>query len=266
LNDQTPTYATLSNKSISTTPYALEVINLHKHFGGVIALDGVSLWARHGEVTAIIGDNGAGKSTLIKCITGVITPDEGSITLDGQPVNFSRPEEAREMGIETVYQDLSLINDLSVYQNFFLGREKTRSFGPIHWLDRKHMRNMTAEALAELAINVPSPTARVRRLSGGQRQAIAVARAANWGKSLVIMDEPTASLGVQEMARVEKVITNLKDKGLPILLISHDMEQVIRLSQQIWILRGGRLAGGERTAEVSGERLVALITGAATLK
>ncbi|MHB1614225.1 MAG: ATP-binding cassette domain-containing protein [Actinomycetes bacterium] len=242
--------------------YALEVEGLTKRFGGVVALGGVSLWAKVGEVTAIVGDNGAGKSTLVKCVTGVQRPDEGTIRLAGRDMEFSSPEEAHRAGLETVYQDLSLVDDLTVVQNFFLGRERTHSFGPLRWLDRRTMGDEVAASLASLSVNVPSRDARVRRLSGGQRQAIAIARAASFGTRLVIMDEPTASLGVQETTRVEDVIRRLREQGVPILLISHDMTQVLRLTNRVWVLRGGRLAGGGRTEEFDNERLVSLITGA----
>ncbi|MHB8293835.1 MAG: ATP-binding cassette domain-containing protein [Acidimicrobiales bacterium] len=240
---------------------ALEVAGIAKSFGGLVALDSVSLWARAGQVTAIVGDNGAGKSTLIKCVTGVQRPDKGTIKISGREVVISRPEDARNAGIETVYQDLSLVDDLSVVQNFFLGREVTRSFGPFRWLDRKEMSQRVAASLSALSVNVPSPGARIRRLSGGQRQAIATARAAMFGSKLVIMDEPTASLGVQETARVEQVIRRLRDQGVSIVLISHDMRQVLRLADRVWVLRSGRLAGGGPAAGMTGDRLVALITG-----
>ncbi len=240
---------------------ALEVDDLTKSFGGIVALDGVSLWAARGEVTAIVGDNGAGKSTLIKCVTGIHRPERGTIRLAGHDVDLSNPEVARNAGVETVYQDLSLVDDLSVVQNFFLGREDTCSLGPLRWLDRRGMARRVAELLSLLSVNVPSPSARVRRLSGGQRQAIAIARAATFGSHLVIMDEPTASLGVQETVRVEDVICRLRDQGVPIILISHDMQQVLRLTDRVWVLRGGRLAGGGPTGGLDGEQLVALITG-----
>jgi simple sugar transport system ATP-binding protein len=242
--------------------YALEVRDLEKRFGGLAALRGVSLWARHSEVTAIVGDNGAGKSTLVKCVTGIHKPGAGRILLDGEELALSSPEEAREAGVETVYQDLSLVDDLSVAQNFFLGRERTRSLGPVRWLDRKSMSQAVTEALSTLAVNAPSPKARVRRLSGGQRQAIAIARSAAFGSKLVIMDEPTASLGVQETARVEETIRRLRARGVPIVLISHDMQQVLRLSDRVWVLRAGRVAGGGPASELDGDRLVGLITGA----
>jgi len=242
--------------------FAFEVVGLHKAFGGLAALAGVSLWGRPGEVTAIVGDNGAGKSTLIKCVTGVHRPDAGLMRLAGVDVTFDTPEHARSAGIETVYQDLSLVDDLTVTQNFFLGREELRTLGPLRWLDKRSMVRKVTLELEALSVNVPSPRARVRRLSGGQRQAIAISRAAHFGQRLVIMDEPTASLGVQETTRVEAIIRQLRDNGVPIVLVSHDMQQVVRLSDRVWVLRSGRLAGGGVTSSLDANRLVGLITGA----
>jgi D-xylose transport system ATP-binding protein len=238
----------------------LEVDAVTKAFGSVVALRGVSLSARAGEVTAIIGDNGAGKSTLIKCIAGVHRPDGGELRFDGEPVSFASPEEARRHGIETVYQNLALIEDLSVWQNLFLNRELTVA-GPAPLLNRREMRRRTASLLHDLDVDVPSVRARVRRLSGGQRQAVAISRAVAWGSRLVIMDEPTAALGVRETAKVEEFIGRLRARGLAVLVISHNFEQVLRLSDQVWVMLNGRVVGGRRTADVTGDELVAMITG-----
>ncbi len=248
-----------------TTPsndYILTATDIVKTFGGVNALRGANLTMRRGEITALIGDNGAGKSTLVRCLSGIHQPDSGTITLDGQVVTFSTPLAAREAGIETVHQNLALVEDLTVWQNFFLGREKTRGFGPIRWLDSRRMKRESAVLLADLAVNAPPVTNRVRRLSGGQRQAVSIARAAGWGSKIVIMDEPTAALGVQETARVEAVITRLKEQGVAILLISHNFDQVLRLADHVWVMRGGLAVAERRTAHTSGDELVSLITGA----
>jgi D-xylose transport system ATP-binding protein len=238
----------------------LEVEDVSKAFGSVVALRGASLTARAGEVTAIVGDNGAGKSTLIKCIAGVHRPDGGELRFDGEPVSFASPEEARRHGIETVYQNLALIEDLSVWQNLFLNRELTLP-GRVPVLNRREMRRRAASLLDELDVDVPSVRARVRRLSGGQRQAVAIARAVAWGSRLVIMDEPTAALGVRETAKVEDFVRRLRERELAVLVISHNFEQVLRLSDQIWVMRSGRVVGGRRTTEVSSDELVAMITG-----
>ena len=233
-----------------------------KSFGGVHALRGASITMRRGEVTALIGDNGAGKSTLVRCLSGIHRPDSGTITLDGREVHFDSPLAAREHGIETVQQNLALVEDLTVWQNFFLGREKTKGFGPFQFLDRKAMRETAQELVSDLAVNVPPVTSRVRRLSGGQRQAVSIARAAGWGGSIVIMDEPTAALGVQETARVESIIHKLKEQGVAVLLISHNFDQVLRLSEHVWVMRGGLAVAERRAADTDGDELVALITGA----
>lgn len=240
----------------------LSVSDITKSFGGVQALRGASITMRRGEVTALIGDNGAGKSTLVRCLSGIHSPTSGSIVLDGVPVTMDSPHHASEQGIETVHQTLALVEELSVWQNFFLGRELTKGVGPIRFLDRAAMREEAQKQITELAVNVPPVRNRVRRLSGGQRQAVAIARAASRNSKIVIMDEPTAALGVQETARVESVITKLKESGVAVLLISHNFDQVMRLSDQVWVMRAGTAVAGRRTADTTGNELVALITGA----
>ena len=242
---------------------AIEVTDIKKSFGSVEALRGVSLYAKPGEVTAIVGDNGAGKSTLIKCISGVYTADEGTIHINGELVHFTTPEESRSFGIETVYQTLGLIEDLTIWQNLFLNREKLKGVGPFKILNKSAMREESAAMLKNLDVYIPSIKSRVRGLSGGQRQAVAICRAAGWGSRVVIMDEPTAALGVRETAKVEDLIKRMKDQGLAILLISHNFDQVLRLADQIWVMRQGNVMSGMRAKETSGDELVALITGAA---
>ncbi len=245
------------------TDALLSVENLSKSFGNVQALVGVSLRARQGEITALVGDNGAGKSTLVRCVAGVHAPDTGRIVLDGRPARFESPEDARRAGIETVHQNLALVEDLTVWQNLFLNRELVRRYGPVAFLDRTAMRRESQRMMARLTVNAPPVRSRVRRLSGGQRQAVAISRAAGWGSKLVIMDEPTAALGVQETANVEDLIRRLRDDGVGVILISHNFDQVLRLSDQVWVMRAGRLAGGRRTSETSGDELVSMITGVA---
>ena len=240
----------------------LSATDIKKSFGGVHALKGASITLRPGEITALIGDNGAGKSTLVRCLSGIHPPDSGTITFDCDVVTFGTPKEAQKHGIETVQQNLALVEELAVWQNFFLGRELTHGFGPFRTLDRKLMKSTAQELITSLAVNVPPVTSKVRRLSGGQRQALAIARAAGWGGKLVIMDEPTAALGVQETEKVEQTIRGLRDAGVSVLLISHNFDQVMRLSDHVWVMRAGLAVAGRRTAETSGEELVALITGA----
>ncbi|MEV4362154.1 ATP-binding cassette domain-containing protein [Nonomuraea sp. NPDC004186] len=240
----------------------LEAHEVSLAFGSVRALADVSLTLRRGEITALVGDNGAGKSTLVRCISGIHRPQSGRIVFDGAETDFRSPEDAREAGIETVHQNLALVEDLTVWQNLFLNREIVRRFGPVALLDRRAMQARAREMVSTLAVNVPAVKSRVRRLSGGQRQAVAICRAAGFSSKLVIMDEPTAALGVQETARVEELILRLRDEGHAVLLISHNFAQVMRLSQQVWVMRSGRCVGGRRTAETTGEEIVALITGA----
>ena len=240
----------------------LECRNVSLSFGNVRALADVSLSLRQGEITALVGDNGAGKSTLVRCVSGIHRPDNGHIIFGGEEADFHSPDDARRAGIETVHQNLALVEDLTVWQNLFLNREVVRGFGPIAFLDRRAMQVRAREMVSTLAVNVPAVKSRVRRLSGGQRQAVAICRAAGFRPGLVILHEPTAALGVQETARVEELILRLRDEGHTVLLISHNFAQVIRLSDQVWVMRAGRCVAGRRTAETTGQEIVALLTGA----
>jgi ABC-type sugar transport system ATPase subunit len=240
----------------------LDCQNVSLSFGNVRALADVSLSLRQGEITALVGDNGAGKSTLVRCVSGIHRPDSGHIIFEGEQADFHSPDDARRAGIETVHQNLALVEDLTVWQNLFLNRELVRGFGPIAFLDRRAMQARAREMVSTLAVNVPAVKSRVRRLSGGQRQAVAICRAAGFSSRLVIMDEPTAALGVQETARVEELILRLRDEGHTVLLISHNFAQVMRLSDQVWVMRAGRCVGGRRTSEITGEEIVSLVTGA----
>ncbi|BBZ28123.1 sugar ABC transporter ATP-binding protein [Mycolicibacterium madagascariense] len=240
----------------------VDVRGVTKSFDAVRALRGVNLTLSQGRVTALLGDNGAGKSTLVRCLTGVHPPDDGEILFRGEPIRLQSPDDARHLGIETVYQDLGLIEDLQVWQNLFLNRELTRGVVPFRVLNKKEMIAESTTILADLDVDVPDVRATVRRMSGGQRQSVAIARAANWGTTLVIMDEPTAALGVRETAAVEKLITRLRDNGVTVLLVSHDMGQVMRVADSAWVLRRGRTAAHRATSETTGDELVGLITGA----
>ncbi|MDR1118283.1 MAG: ATP-binding cassette domain-containing protein [Bifidobacteriaceae bacterium] len=251
-----------AHPALSAGQPALKARGLTKSFGGVKALRDASIDLERGVITALIGDNGAGKSTLVRCLCGVYQPDAGTVELGGRTARFETPLAAREAGIETVHQNLALVEDLAVWQNFFLGREKTKGFGPFRMLDRRAMRRAAQEMVSVLAVNAPSVTSRVRRLSGGQRQAVAIARAAGWGGSIVIMDEPTAALGVQETARVEGIIRRLRDQGVAVLLISHNFDQVLRLADRVCVMRSGRTVAERQADQTTGDELVALITGA----
>ena len=220
---------------------------LVKTFGRVVGLDGVDVDLYPGEVLAIIGDNGAGKSTLIKCLTGAMAPDAGEILLDGTPVTFKRPQDAQHAGIETVYQTLAVAPALDIASNMFLGRERRRP-GPLgsvlRMLDKKGMRHDASEAMADLGIGTLQNMGQaVETLSGGQRQAVAVARAAAFATKLIVLDEPTAALGVRETNQVLRMIEKVRDNGLPVILISHNMPNVFEVADRIHIQRLGRCAG-----------------------
>lgn len=248
-----------------TTNDKIVIDDVQKSFGNVHALKGASLTIRPGEVTAIVGDNGAGKSTLVKCLTGLYTPDSGEIRIDGEPVRFTSPRDARDKGIETVYQDLALSDQLTVWQNMYMDRELVRGIPGFRFLARKRMKDHAAELVSQLAVNVPGVNRPVKRLSGGQRQAVAIARGVMWAKNMIILDEPTAALGLNETAQVEDLIRRVVAGGKTVLVVSHNFEQVKRLSQQVWVMRGGRVVGGTRTENVSGEQLVGLVTGAVSM-
>ncbi|HVC80919.1 MAG TPA: ATP-binding cassette domain-containing protein [Chloroflexota bacterium] len=243
----------------------LEARGITRRFGRVTALRGADLVARAGEVSALVGDNGAGKSTLIKILSGAIQQDGGSILIDGKPVSFGSPQDARRQGIETVYQDLALAPSLDVAANLFLGRE-IRSmgvFGRIGFLNDRAMRRQAQQEMANLRIGLSSVRQPVFTLSGGQRQAIAVARATAWGRRLVIMDEPTAALGVRETNMVLRLIERVRDSGLAVLMISHSMPEVFEVANQITILRLGRTVRQMRREEASMTEVVSFMTGAA---
>ena len=240
----------------------LSVVNASRYFGAVTALENVSMELNAGEITGLVGDNGAGKSTLVKLISGVVALSAGSISFDGRPAQFSSPSEARAAGIETVYQDLALAGNLPVWANVFLGREKF--YGP-HWLgllDKGAMIREAEQMLGQFRMNVPPIKGAVEGLSGGQRQLIAIARAAAWGSKLIVMDEPTAALGVAETQAVESVVRHLKERGFSVLIISHNLDQVFRLTDRIWVLRRGRMIGDRRTSQTSPNEIVSMITGA----
>lgn len=248
-----------------TAAPALRATDISKRFGGVVALDSVSIALAAGQITGLVGDNGAGKSTLIRILSAVTAPDSGVIELQGSPVHFTSPAAAREAGIETVYQDLALAGNLPVWANIFLGRELLRGPKPLAILDKPRMAAEARDMLSRLSRNMPPLEAPASRLSGGQRQAIAIARAAAWGSNVIIMDEPTAALGPAETRSVEEVILELRDRGFAVLIISHNLEQVFRLVDEVYVLRRGRMIGNRRLAEITPEDLVAMITGAAAV-
>lgn len=248
--------------------YILETRNLTKHYGGVHALEGANFKLRKGEHIAIMGDNGAGKSTFVRQITGVEQRTRGDVIFDGKPVNFAGPLDAREAGIETVFQTLALADDLDVPDNLFLGRELTKwnFLGPFRLLDYKAMHQATMAGLEKTGVKIPNVRNPIRNMSGGQRQCVAIARTATFHSKLTIMDEPTAALGVQETAQVENIIRTLKEAGEPLILVSHNMRQVFDLVDRVVVFRRGRICADLdiKNDEVTGEDVVGYITGAKT--
>jgi simple sugar transport system ATP-binding protein len=242
----------------------LEARGIVKSFGRVRALRGASFTLHSGEVVALIGDNGAGKSTLVKTLSGVHEPDAGEIRFEGRPVQISSPHAARALGIETVYQDLALAPDLESSANLFLGREATRPglLGRLGFIDKAAMRRRTQQAFEQLGVGVQDATAAVATLSGGQRQGVAVARAVTWAGKVVFMDEPTAALGVVQTRNVLDLIKRVRETGLAVVLISHNMPEVMEVSDRVEVLRLGERVARFRTADASMEDLVGAMTGA----
>lgn len=233
-----------------------------KRFGGLIAVDNVDLDLAAGEVLALVGDNGAGKSTLVQMISGVFRADGGTVSLDGKPQLFASPEDARAAGIETIYQDLALCDNLTAADNIFLGREmRRRRFGILPGLDQTEMRDRARAVLNDLHIRIPDLNAPVRQLSGGQRQAVAISRAVYWQARIMVMDEPTAALGVPEQRKVMDLIRLLKSRGVPVILISHNMQDVFEISDRIFVMRRGSKVGDFATAATEPNEVVRTMIG-----
>lgn len=239
----------------------LRLSNISKHFGAIQALNGVSLSLEPGEVVGLMGDNGAGKSTLVKVIAGNFTPSQGTIEIGGAPVSFHKPRDAQRAGIEVVYQDLAICNNLSAASNVFLGRELTRQIGPIRVIDYASMYAKAGELFARLKSET-RPRDLVKRMSGGQRQAVAIARTLLSDARIVLMDEPTAAISVRQVAEVLNLIRNLRDHGIAVVLISHRMPDVFEVADKVAVLRRGQLVANKRAAQSSPEEITGLITGA----
>ncbi len=240
----------------------LEAKGVSKRFGGVHALERVDFQVRAGEVVALAGDNGAGKSTLIKIISGVFQPDDGGLLFEGAPVTFTNPQESRARGIETIYQDLALADNLDVGANVFLGREPMRMlFGLLPIIDRARMRAEAARALEALDIGLDRLNRPVRALSGGQRQCVAIGRAIHWKARVLIMDEPTAALGVPEQRRVMDLIRTLKANGVGVIFISHNLGDIFAVTDRIVVLRRGIVAGETPTAGANSDEIVRMMVG-----
>ena len=244
----------------------LEAVNVVKHYGSVEALRGASFEVRAGEVVALIGDNGAGKSTLVKCMAGAEQPSSGTLRFEGREVRFGSPVEARRAGIETVYQDLAVAPELDPAANLFLGRELYRP-GILGWLgmlDKPAMRRRATAEFERLGIRLQAMDVPIGSLSGGQRQSVAVARSVVWASKVVFMDEPTAALGVVQRERVLEVIRRVRDEGIAVVLISHNMPEVLAVADRVEVLRLGRRVARFTAAEASLEDLVGAMTGALT--
>jgi ABC-type sugar transport system ATPase subunit len=242
----------------------LSIRNMTKIFGGLVAVDNVSFDVARGEVVGLLGDNGAGKSTLIKCVSGVYQPEDGEIVFDGGAAHFSSPMDARRAGIETIYQDLALANNLDVGANIFLGREvKKRRLGRlVQTLDDKEMLKESRRTLDSLQIRFPTLTEPIENLSGGQRQAVAIARAVYWEAKLMIMDEPTNNLGVPEQHKVLELIGALKARGVPVILITHVLPDAFAITDRVIVMHRGRKVAEKATSRTNAEELVQYMVGA----
>ena len=249
---------------VPETPLVMQAKGLVKRYGQVTALDGADFELRAGEILAVIGDNGAGKSSLIKALSGALIPDQGEIWLDGERIHFRSPIDARRAGIETVYQDLAVAPAMTIAENLFLGRELRRPglLGRLGVIDKKRMLQESVARMNDLKVGIRSMTQAVETLSGGQRQCVAVARAAAFARHVVIMDEPTAALGVKEGNMVLELIRRVRDKGLPVILISHNMPHVFEIADRIHIARLGKRAAVVNPRKISMSDTVAVMTGA----
>jgi simple sugar transport system ATP-binding protein len=243
----------------------LEVKNVSKYFGNVIALKDVSVHVDAGEVTCVLGDNGAGKSTFIKILSGVHRHDEGELLVDGEDTHFSSPREAKEMGIATVFQDLATVPLMSIWRNFFLGSEPTKGRGPLRRVDVKAAQSTMRDELKKMGIDVRDPDQPVGTLSGGERQAVAIARAVYFGAKVLILDEPTSALGVKQSGVVLRYIAQARDRGLGVIFISHNPHHAFPVGDRFVILNRGKLAGTWKKGEITRDELVKMMSGGAEL-
>jgi len=238
-------------------------------YGSLVALDGVNIEVHRGEVVGLVGDNGAGKSTLLKILCGAVHPSEGGLHIDGDAVQFASPRESREMGIEVVYQDLALATELSVAENVFLGREIRRAGflgSRLRFLDRAAMARQSEETLSQLGIGLSDVTARTGLLSGGERQAVAVARAVMWGQKVLLLDEPTAALAVLEQKKIEELVNRVRAEDVGVILVSHNLRQVSELCDRVYVLLHGQVICVLERDQITPEELVRWITGVALIE
>ena len=238
----------------------VKLVNIHKWFGRVSALEGVDLSADYNEIVGLVGDNGAGKSTLIKILSGVYSPDKGEIRWEGKKINFSSPKDAIKLGIETIHQEAALVDKMNIMRNIFIGREPVIRFGPMGWLNMKKMASESMRALEGVALYLRSPQALVEELSGGQRQGVAIARAMYFKTKLLILDEPTNNLSVKESKRILRSVTELKDQGISSVFITHNLYHVYPIADRIVVLSHGKKVGEFRKEETSIDDLTELIT------
>jgi simple sugar transport system ATP-binding protein len=257
--DQTPSARAANGAAL------LEVRNVSKYFGNVVALKDISVGVNAGEVTCVLGDNGAGKSTFIKILSGVHRHDEGELLVEGEETHFSNPREAKERGIATVFQDLATVPLMSIWRNFFLGSEPRKRFGPIEYLDVKHAQQTMHEELRKMGIDVRDPDQPVGTLSGGERQAVAIARAVYFGAKVLILDEPTSALGVKQSGVVLRYVAQARDRGLGVIFITHNPHHAYPVGDRFVVLNRGRLLGDWRKGEISRDELIKMMSGGAEL-
>jgi ABC-type sugar transport system ATPase subunit len=255
----------MDGAAVSAPDLVLRAEHITRRYGAVVALADASITLRRGEVMGLVGDNGAGKSTLLKILSGAVEPNSGSITVEGAPVTFRKPGDALQAGIETVYQDLALVDTMSAVQNVYLGREELSTNPILRLLNvvaDGGMRKRSREVLAELGVGIQSVNVPVKGMSGGQRQCLAIARALIWGRRIVILDEPTAALGVRESQQVLDLITRLKEHGVSVILVSHNMQQLATVADRVTVMRLGRSVAVRDVADITPQTIVGLITGA----
>jgi ABC-type sugar transport system ATPase subunit len=239
--------------------------HITRNFGAVAALRDASISIAEGQILGLVGDNGAGKSTLIKVLAGVVTPDSGRITLDGADLTHKGPQDALNSGIETVYQDLALVDTMAAYQNVYMGREvlaKSVFLRVFNKVDDRAMRKGAREVLDDLGVKIPSVNANVKQMSGGQRQCLAIARAVLWGRRIVILDEPTAALGVHESGQVLELVSRLRERQVSVILVTHNMQHLMQVADRVTVMRLGRTIANRSVKDTTNEEIVGLITGA----
>ncbi|OBZ95601.1 ABC transporter ATP-binding protein [Pararhizobium polonicum] len=256
----------MADNKVETTTPVIEVKNIVKHYGSVIALSGVSMQVSSGEVLCLLGDNGAGKSTLIKTLSGVVRPSGGDFLVNGKPVAFSSPRDALDAGIATVYQDLAMIPLMSVTRNFFMGREPRRGIRPFRYVDFKHCNAVTREEMQKIGIDIRDPNQAVGTLSGGERQCVAIARAVYFGAKVLILDEPTSALGVAQTSMVLKYIHQVQQKGLGVIFITHNVRHAYAVGSRFTILNRGKTLGTFAKGEINIDELQNLMAGGKELQ